>query len=203
MVAIHVPHQVMHFIPVTMMAVVVGTSDGIEPWRAALVVLTTALLVSALVIEMRATSEAVKRCERAMLMASHAAASLGNTSGADTDVMRAAARWGADVLNAVAQGVPADQAVSRAVPRVVVGQNGSVYASSDAGSDVSTAELDGLQSLGEDWMHRAHRSVTNTPIEGERAEAVRHACRMGSVPEEVPYHGQMLVPRAHHSPLRR
>ena len=66
MVAIHVPHQAMHFIPVTVMAVVVGTSDGIEPWRAVLVVLTTALLVGALVTEMHATSEAVKRCAAQM-----------------------------------------------------------------------------------------------------------------------------------------
>lgn len=53
---------------------------------------------------------------------------------ADSDaVVRAAARWGADVLAAVARGQPAESAVRDAMPRIAVSMQ------SDAGSDVSTA----------------------------------------------------------------
>lgn len=78
-------------------------------------------------------------------------------------------------------------------------------APSETGSYVSTAELDGLSgSNGDDWTHRAHRSATNTPLEGERTEEMRRIAHMGTVPEDVPFHGQWLArPRAEHSPPRR
>ena len=83
-------------------------------------------------------------------------------------------------------------------------------ADSDTGSDVSTAELDVL-GAGEDWLQRAFRSVSNTPVEGDRVDELRRVSRMGSVPENenVPYQGrdQWIVrssrvsrPRAERSP---
>lgn len=105
--------------------------------------------------------------------------------------LRAAARWGSEVLRRVARGQPAVRAVAEAPLR----------AASDAGSAASMAseqELNGFDQYGHNghrahsnWIHNALRSVS--PHDQPSA---RGLARMGTVPEHVPYHGQALVPRA-------
>lgn len=120
--------------------------------------------------------------------------------------MRAAARWGSDVLGRVARGQAAAEAVAGAA--LVEMQEGQ--APSEAGSAVSEQELSGFHNghNGHDsrphstWIHNALRSVTPT---GDGVTP-RDIARMGTVPEDIPYHGQPLVAvppvRRTHSPPR-
>jgi hypothetical protein len=114
-------------------------------------------------------------------------------------VMRAAARWGSDVLGRVARGEGAAEAVAgAALVELAADQQ------SDAGSAVSEHELHGLgasqQQNGSNWVHNALRSVTPDASTGLSS---RDIARMGTVPEDVPYHGQPIVVRRQaHSPPR-
>ena len=145
----------------------------------------------------------MRRTELAAERAVQASARLGNVvdvgNGDPQQAMRAAARWGSDVLGRVARGENAAQAVAEAA-----------LDQSDAGSATSEQELNGFDSFAPDrrahssWIHNAIRSVTPT------ADGLtpRDFARMGTVPEDVPYHGQPLVRaqpperRAAHSPPR-
>lgn len=106
--------------------------------------------------------------------------------------MRAAARWGSDVLGRVARGQAAAEAVAGAA--LVEMQDEQRGAPSEAGSAVSEQELNGFQHNGHSnhgsWIHNALRSVTPDSV------SARDVARMGTVPEDVPYHGQPLVRRA-------
>lgn len=100
-------------------------------------------------------------------------------------MMRAAARWGADVLSSIARGTSGEYAVWNALPRIN-GNGRSRSAPSEAGSDVS--DLAGLGE-GSDWVMQAARSVSTTPIvrehlEGTRATELRNVARMATVPED-------------------
>jgi len=113
--------------------------------------------------------------------------------------MRAAARWGSDVLGRVARGEDAANAVAGA--SLVEMHEGDQR--SEAGSATSEQELSGFNNNGQqsNWIHNALRSVTPDASTGLRA---RDIARMGTVPEDVPYHGQALVAvppaRRSHSP---
>ena len=106
--------------------------------------------------------------------------------------MRAAARWGSDVLGRVARGQAAAEAVAGAA--LVEMQDERQGPPSEAGSSVSEQELNGFQHNGQanqgSWIHNALRSVTPDGV------GPRELARMGTVPEDVPYHGQPLVRRA-------
>ncbi len=113
------------------------------------------------------------------------------------DVLQASAGWAAEVFTAISQGVPASEAVARTAPRVRIGAaKGPV----DAASDVSTTSTDeygdGSGGGGGDWISRAQRSIGQQPLDGERAEELRRVARMGTVPEEIQWHGQPIVPHA-------
>lgn len=113
--------------------------------------------------------ELVRRAERAAERAEAAARRINPefaVPGRDTDstVMRAAARWGADVLSAVASGSSGVDAVRRAVPRIGGRLHGVPEDRTDAGSEVSTDELpQHVQADPNDWVARASQSVTPVP----------------------------------------
>lgn len=113
--------------------------------------------------------ELVKRAERAAERAEAAARQINPEfaiPGQDSDstVMRMAARWGADVLGAVAQGSSGVDAVRRAVPRIGGLHRVPEERAWDAGSEVSTDEFPAMQPADpNDWVARASQSVTPIP----------------------------------------
>ena len=136
-----------------------------------------ALIVLSVVLTVAALGELVRRAEAA----ADACRQLVQPDLDDPqEVVRAAAKWGSEVLQRVADGETAEQAVAGAVPRM--------RAPSECGSAVSEHELRGLDAAGSDWMMRAARGVGATPVlntemEGLRAAEVRAAARMSRVPE--------------------
>ena len=111
-------------------------------------------------------SELVRRAERAAQKAEDAArqanpefAIVGQDS--DTTIVRMAARWGADVLSAIASGSSGVEAVRRAVPRI--GSLPRAADGFDAGSEVSTDELPANVPNPADWITCASQSVTPVP----------------------------------------
>lgn len=112
--------------------------------------------------------ELVRRAERAADRAEAAARQINPeyaVPGVDSDstVMRAAARWGADVLSAVANGRSGSEAVRRAIPRVALGAVPEDR-QWDAGSEVSTDELPAVPVFDpNDWVARASHAVTPIP----------------------------------------
>ena len=132
----------------------------------------------------------VKRAERAAERAEAAARQINPgfaVPGRDSDstVMRMAARWGADVLGAVAQGSTGVEAVRRAVPRIGGMHRVPEERAWDAGSEVSTEELPAMQPADpNDWIARASQSVTPVPevqrqFERADARAAWNAASMG------------------------
>jgi len=114
----------------------------------------------------------VKRAERAAARA-EAAARQSNPEfvviGRDSDdtIMRMAARWGAEVLDAIANGSSGVEAVRRAAPRVGGLQRVPEDGHWDAGSEVSTDDLHAApRSDQNDWIARASQSVTPVPDVG-------------------------------------
>lgn len=149
-----------------------------------------------------AFGELVRRVEAAAARVESARQQLENVHhvghSSPQEAMRAAARWGSDVLGRVARGQDAAVAVANA-PLVEADDARERY--SDAGSAVSEQELNGLgsshhQGNHSSWIYNAIRSVTPDHV------TPRDVARMGTVPEDVPYYGQPLA-RAHAPQLRR
>lgn len=141
---------------------------------------------------MVAFGEMVRRTEVAAAQVRQAAAQLGDVvhvgNGDPHETMRAAARWGSDILGRVARGEDAAEAVAGAA---LVQMHD---AQSEAGSNASEQELNGFsnhyQPPRQSWIHNAIRSVTP---DGTTGLSPRDLARMGTVPEDVPYHGQSIV----------
>lgn len=149
----------------------------------------------------------MRRTEAATRMAARLVADVHNVGGGNPEAaMRAAARWGSDVLGRVARGEDAAEAVAGAALVEMAEQ-------SEAGSISSEQELSGFHNGHNghhshndghtNWIANALRSVTPDQV------TPRDVARMGTVPEDVPYHGQPLVraqPPVHrrqsHSPTR-
>ena len=105
----------------------------------------------------------VERAERAAERAEAAARHINPEfvlvhSDHDYTIMRMAARWGSDVLDAVANGIPGGEAVRRAVPRLHRVPEDRPW---DTGSEASTDELPASHICDpNDWVARASQSVT-------------------------------------------
>lgn len=146
--------------------------DGYDTGPSAMNSMNIAWCVSALVpilpcvLALLFISDLVRRAERAAERAENAArrtdpsfAVVGRDS--DNTMMRMAARWGADVLSAVANGTPGPEAVRRAVPRVAVGLSS---VPEDAASEVSSDELPATRVADpNDWIAHASQAVTPVP----------------------------------------
>ena len=171
--------------------------------------LKISLLIASIALSMVALGEMVRRTEAAAAEVGRMAAQLANVhhvgNGDPQATMRAAARWGSDVLGRVARGEAAAEAVAGAA--LMEMQEGDRV--SEAGSAASEQELNGFWNCHHinkghhsSWIHNALRSVTPT-VDGI---SPREVARMGTVPEEVPYHGQPLIAvppvRRTHSPPR-
>lgn len=185
---IPLPLHLLQSIPI-LASIVVLVASGVRQWPMG------GFVVVCVSMGMMCLGEMVRRAEAA---AAACQAAVGSDSSDPDTMMRAAAQWGADVLGRVARGESAERAVAASVPRVRVGAGG--YAASEAGSDVSTTELQGLGGNGDDWLMAAARSVGTTPVQdelaGARAAELRSVARMASVPENAQYQ------RAHSSPPR-
>lgn len=174
-----IPLHLLQSVPI-FASIVVLVASGVRQWPLG------GFVIVCVCMGMLCLGEMVRRAEAA---AAACQAAVGSDSSDPDTMMRAAAQWGADVLGRVARGESAENAVRASVPRVHVGQGG--YAASEAGSDVSTAELQGFGNHGDDWLVAAARSVGTTPVQDElagvRAAEVRSVVRMASVPEHSPY----------------
>lgn len=146
----------------------------------------------------------MRRTEAAARMAARLVADVHSVGDGNPEAaMRAAARWGSDVLGRVARGEDAAEAVAGAALVEMADQ-------SEAGSASSEQELGGFHNTYNghnnghaSWIANALRSVTPDQV------TPRDVARMGTVPEDVPYHGQPLVRaqppvrrRQAHSPVR-
>jgi len=205
--------EVLQMMPVIVAAFAVGVVDMPSPSRT-IFVGCVAIISSTLAHMVRRLEQAREDTARMLRRGGQEQAPPNGHAPQDSNaMMRAAARWGSDVLNSIAGGASGEFAVWSALPRI--NGNGraagnSSYAPSEAGSE---SELYGLGD-GTDWVMNAARSVSTTPIgserlEGARAQAVQNAVHMATVPEEgtpALSFGQLVrVPssRPSGSPLRR
>lgn len=166
--------------------------------------LNDSILFASVALVMIVFGEMVRRVEVAAAQVKAAVAQLGevhNVGGSNPqETMRAAARWGSDVLGRVARGEEAAAAVAASA---LVEMPNSNDGFSDTSSTSSEAEFSGFNMhehrSHSSWIYNAVRSVTPDHVTS------RDIARMATVPEDVPFYGQPLVdarPRACNSPIR-
>lgn len=169
----HIPTRWLAALPVCAALVALAASEPPpSPLRGVLIVACVTVASGALASLVERAEDAAAACRQMV------------QPGVDDPdaVMRASARWGADVLSRVANGESAGQAVGGAMPRVRAGA-----APSEAGSDDSLASVVG----GTDLVARAClRDAAASPsvevleqIQREQRACRQNAARMAPVPE--------------------
>lgn len=189
-----VPIEVLQTVPVISTAFAVGVA-GLSPPSQVILVACMAVTSVTIAHMLRRTELAAERAIQALRMQRGEPEVVqpdAHSPPGSSAMMRAAARWGADVLSSIAGGASGEHAVAAALPRI--NGNHRNYAASEAGSEASAQELSGFGDGGNDWVMHAARSVGTTPIvsdglHGVRAQEVRNAARMASVPEGRPSEG--------------
>lgn len=162
----------------------------------------------------------VKRAERAAERAEAAAQRVNPDfvlvrQENDMTLVRMAARWGADVLGAVAGGATGVDAVRRAIPRVVglgsLNECTDVRSSNcyDTRSEVSTEDIPCDPN---DWVAHASRSVTPMPEQqffGSNSWLAESITSSGNlfvpgvhaIQSNVLNRSRVIAPRPNHSPI--
>ena len=205
-----IPIEVLQMLPVVVAAFAVGVVNMPSPSRTVFVG-CIAIISSTLAHMVRRSEQARADTARMLRRGGEEQTRASGYAPQDSNaMMRAAAKWGADVLSSIAGGASGEHAVWSALPRINGNhRSSSSSAPSEAGSE---AELSGLGD-GTDWVMQAARSVSTTPIvsdrlEGARATELRDVARMATVPEEtvpVLQFGQLVrvaASRPSSSPIR-